>query len=163
MLLNISILFYTVCIGTCVDSLRSIQVYPIYCPYWKSKNIIQIGNVFIAGGCHHILEIWNVIEVHHLMVWCWHVFWRPSWMDRDKKRRSLAVTVNECISVWLELALLAKCHHLIRLLGSLLLLLWWHPGRNHLCSGRPCVAVHVKIILLFHGVGCYLLKGFHHC
>ena len=67
------------CISSFGESSRSINVYANHTSYSKSKNTVQIRDVFITGGCHHILEIWDVTEVHHLIVWCWCIFWRRMW------------------------------------------------------------------------------------
>ena len=38
-------------------SSKSKNIYPNHSPYSKSKNIFWIRDVFITGGCHHIMKI----------------------------------------------------------------------------------------------------------
>ena len=47
----------------------------------------------------------------------------PSCMGRDRNIGNMVVTAHEYISVYLEVDLLIKCHHLVELWENLLLLL----------------------------------------
>ena len=45
----------------------------------------------------------------------------PSCMDRGRNTGNVVVTAHEYISVYMELVLLTKCHHLVEPLENLLL------------------------------------------
>ena len=143
-------------------------------PYSRSKNILQIRDAFIACGCHQIWEIKDVTEVHHLIMWWWCIsrsrvyVANPNCMGKDKGTVYVAVTGYGCINACLELVLPAKHHYPMELLEIFLLPLlllyhWGQPGRNHLCDGELFDALHEKIVMLYHGVGCHLWKSHHHC
>ena len=111
------------CISSFGESSRSIIVYANHSPYSESENIFQIRDVFITGGSHHILDIQDVTEVHHLIVWCWCIFRTGMWQVQSVWARigNVAVTVHECTGVYLELDLPTKWHHPVELWENLLL------------------------------------------
>ena len=132
-----------------------VQKYPpdqvcLHC-WWLSSHL---GN----QRCHGGPSSCDVVFVHFQK---WGVA-EPNCMGKGKDTDHVVVTGYGCISACLGLGLPGKHHHPMELLGSVLHH-WECPGRNHLCSGKLFDALQVKVVLLYHGVGCYLLKSQYHC
>ena len=58
---------YSSALVHCYRDQWSKNVYPNHSPYSKSENIILITDVFITGGCNHILEIRDMISLRSII------------------------------------------------------------------------------------------------